>query len=434
MSAPPSAAIDAAVPPPVDGASPSGTPSLRGSGTGERRSAGPRPWTRADTVRTVVAAVIIVALLAGAAFLHSTSWGPRGGFSLLVGVALGITFERGRFCFYCIFREGVEDKNTRGAYALLVALAVGAIGYAVVLALFLPDPGTGRLPPEAHIGPVSWPLAVAGLVFGLGMAASGGCISGHLYRLGHGYARAVPALVGTLLGFGAGFGTWNAIYLAGVSRAPTLWLPAWLGYGGALAATLGVLVVLAALLLRFMPPPRAREAAPVTLARVRDAIVRWRWSAGITGTIVGAVGVLAYLRVEPLGVTAQLGSVSRTALDGTGLLPQRLSGLDTLAGCATAVVETITENGWLVIGLVVASFAAALAGNRFRPTRLTVRGSASALVGGVLLGWGAMTALGCTVGVLLSGISAFAVSGWVFAATCLAGVWLGVRLRLHRLD
>lgn len=401
-------------------------------GLAPRASSPPRPWTRADSVRTGVAVVIVAGLLVAAAALHSSPWGSRGGFSLLVGVALGITFERGRFCFYCIFREGVEDKNTRGAYALLVALAVGAIGYAVVLALFLPDPGSGRLPPEAHIGPVGWPLALAGLVFGLGMALSGGCISAHLYRLGQGHTRAVPALVGALVGFGLGFGTWNAIYLAGVSRAPVLWLPSWLGYGGALAVTLAVLVALAAVLLRHMPPPRAREAAPVTLARVRDAVVRWRWSAGITGTIVGAVGVLAYLRVEPLGVTAQLGSVSRTALDGTGLLPQRLSGLDTLAGCATAVVQTITENGWLLVGLVVASFAAALAGNRFRPSRLTVRGATSALAGGVLLGWGAMTALGCTVGVLLSGISAFAVSGWVFAATTLAGVWLGVRLRIHR--
>jgi uncharacterized membrane protein YedE/YeeE len=42
--------------------------------------------------------------------------------------------------------------------------------------------------------------------------------------------------------------------------------------------------------------------------------------------------------------------------------------------------------------------------------------------------------LGCTVGTLLSGISAGAVSGWVFALGLLAGttvtLWLGRRLRL----
>lgn len=393
----------------------------------------PRPWTRADTVRTSVAGLVVVGLLAGAAVLHAGTWGPRGSVSLLLGAALGIVFERGRFCFYCIFREYLEDRDSRGMYAVVTALAVGSVGYVVLFGLFLPDPSTGRLPPDAHIGPVSWALAVAGLAFGLGMALSGACISGHLYRLGQGYTRAVPALVGTVLGFGVGFATWNAIYLAGVSRAPTPWLPGWLGYGGALALQLAVLGVLALLLLRHLPARRGRPGGPVTLAGVRDALVRRRWGVGVTGTLVGLIGTVAYLRVEPLGVTAQLGSVSRTVLADTGLLPERLNGLDTLAGCATAVVHTITENGWLVIGLVVASFAAALAGNRFRPSRLTWRGGTTALAGGVLMGWGAMTALGCTVGVLLSGISALAVSGWVFGVTVLLGVGLGVRLRLHRL-
>jgi uncharacterized protein len=34
------------------------------------------------------------------------------------------------------------------------------------------------------------------------------------------------------------------------------------------------------------------------------------------------------------------------------------------------------------------------------------------------------------VGTLLSGISAFAVTGWVFGAAVFAGVWLGLRLNL----
>ena len=44
------------------------------------------------------------------------------------------------------------------------------------------------------------------------------------------------------------------------------------------------------------------------------------------------------------------------------------------------------------------------------------------LVGGVLLGFGAMIGLGCSIGTFLSGIMAGAVSGWVFGAAMLAGV------------
>ena len=37
-----------------------------------------------------------------------------------------------------------------------------------------------------------------------------------------------------------------------------------------------------------------------------------------------------------------------------------------------------------------------------------------------------MTALGCTVGVLLSGIQAGALSGWVFLVCCSFGATLGI--------
>ncbi|KAB2887456.1 MAG: YeeE/YedE family protein, partial [Burkholderiaceae bacterium] len=47
----------------------------------------------------------------------------------------------------------------------------------------------------------------------------------------------------------------------------------------------------------------------------------------------------------------------------------------------------------------------------------------------VLLGWGAMTGLGCTIGTLLSGSIAGALSGWVFAVAVLAAVGLGIRAR-----
>jgi hypothetical protein len=144
------------------------------------------------------------------------------------------------------------------------------------------------------------------------------------------------------------------------------------------------------------------------------------------------IGTFAYLRIEPLGVTRQIGSSTRTLLDSQGALPEVLHGLDVLAGCIGVVSETITNNGWVILGIVLASFAAALSGNRFKIERLTVKGSVSGLIGGVLLGWGAMISLGCTIGVLLSGIQAFSLSGWVFGLVMFAVVFVAIKLKLHK--
>lgn len=389
---------------------------------------------RATLLRTLGGVLLIAGLLTAAAWLHRTpGYGAPASFSLLTGLALGFIFERGRFCFFCIFRDLIEDRNSGPMYAVLAALAVGGIGYAVVFGAFLPNPTAGRLPPEAHIGPVSWALALAGFAFGVGMALSGACISGHLYRLGEGYNRAPLALLGALVGFGLGFYTWNTLYLATIAGAPAGWLPAWLGYGGALAVHLLALGGLALALLRFVQLQPTRTEQRIDLQTIHHTLFGGRWNPLVTGALVGVIGVFAYLRVEPLGVTAQLGSISRTVLNDAGLLPPRLNGLDTLAGCATQVVQAITDNGWLIGGFVLASLAAALLANRFELSKVTPRNSVTALLGGVLMGWGGMTALGCTVGTLLSGISAFALSGWVFAAAVFVGVVVGVKIGLHRL-
>jgi len=379
-----------------------------------------------------VAVAIIVLLVLLATLLQQTPGrGAPAALSLVLGAALGIVFERGRFCYFCMLRDGIEYRNSAPIYAILAALAVGSIGYTIVLGAFLPNPVPGRLPAEAHIGPVSWVLILAGLLFGLGMALSGACISGHLFRIAQGSTRAPVALLGSVVGFGLGLLSWNPLYTLAIADAPVVWLPTWLGYGGSLALQLAILGAIGLALLPGLPELPAQPPRRLSLKSISQTLLSQRWPPLITGALVGIISVVAYLRVEPLGVTSQLGSMARTLLDSVGLMPNQLYGLDDLAGCATAVVRTITNNGLLVGGLVLGAFAAALAANSVKPDRPTPRGVVSALLGGILQGWSALIALGCTVGTLLSGITAFALSGWVFAIAVVGGVWLGIRLKLH---
>jgi len=194
-----------------------------------------------------------------------------------------------------------------------------------------------------------------------------------------------------------------------------------------------VLSVIAIFLLRFLPSLPARESGKITVKSLYETVFVQRWNPLFTGALVGMIGTFAYFRVNPLGVTSQISTIARTTLQNGGYLGDRLIGLDTFRGCAALIANTITENGWLVIGLVFGSFAVALMGNKFKLSTLTVRNSTTALLGGILMGWGSMLALGCTVGTLLSGISAFAISGWVFAIATFIGVWVGIKLKLHTL-
>lgn len=366
---------------------------------------------------------------------------PEGGrnlsLSVLLGAAFGIVLQRSRFCFYCIARDFIDKRETAGMFAVLLALGVGTLGYHAVFGAFLPIPSADRLPPGAHIGPVSLALVAGAFVFGVGMRVSGSCISAHFYRLGEGAMASPFALLGAALGFVLGFATWNSVYLAMIQQAPVVWLPQHLGYGGTVLLQGAVLLALAGWVIRRgrgagdqggaidAPPPLA--AAPI--ASPWQAVLHDRWPPAVGGILVAVIGVVAYLRIAPLGVTAELGSVARTVAAGAGVLPARLEGLDTFAGCATVVKQVLlSNNGAFVLALVAGAWAAALAAGAFRPRWPSVKDVVRNLVGGVLMGWGGMTALGCTVGTLLSGVMAGALSGWVFGAACFAGIWVALRV------
>ncbi|MBX3576506.1 MAG: YeeE/YedE family protein [Rhizobiaceae bacterium] len=379
-----------------------------------------------QTLRAGIALVVLAGIAAWAWTLSAEPSARGLVFSLLTGTAFGIVLQRARFCFLCNFRDFWQDRDPRGLISIAVALAVGTLLYHAVMMAWAPVPQPDRLPPNAHVGPVGFALAVAAFVFGIGMAISGSCLSAHFYRLGEGSPTSPFAIVGALAGFLLGFLTWNPIYLASISESRAIWLPHALGYSGTLALTL---VVLAAIVVALAVFGRWEQGGVQRggLRPVIAAIFRDRWPPVIGGIAVGVISAVYYFRVAPLGVTAELGSIARTAGSAQGLLPDTLFGLDGLRGCATVVKETVlSPNGLLVVGLILGSFASALAAGQFKPALPTGGQVAKGLVGGVLMGWGAMTALGCTVGVLLSGIHAGALSGWVFLAFCALGVWLGL--------
>lgn len=358
------------------------------------------------------------------------NFAQNAGFILVAGAVFGILLQRSRFCFFCILRDFFEKKDGRPLIGIFVAIITGSVGYLVLFSTWVTDPFAGYLPQDAHIGPVGWHLVLGGLSFGWGMVLSGSCISAHLYRLGEGSLQSPLALIGTFLGFVIGFQVWNYFYVLTISTSPVLWIPAITGYNLALVIQILVLIALIILLLvRFSPTDKERPKQIMSLSLIYEKVFIKKWPEWLAGIGVGIIGFLYYFKAEPIGVTAEIGRLARKSGTLHEIIPARLIGLDGFAGCATAdTVESISTNGIFVIALVIGSFITALTSGRFRPEKISPAKSASTLFGGILLGFGAMISLGCTIGNTLSGISAFAVSGWVFTLAMVFAVWSGLRI------
>ena len=352
------------------------------------------------------------------ASIEDVQGGTALSLSLWLGLAFGAVLQRSRFCFYCVSRDFIELKDAKGLLGIITALIVGTIGYHLIFGAFLLEPVAPRLPPNAHIAPVSWVLIFGSLSFGFGMAIAGSCISAQLYRLGEGLLSAIFAFLGIIIGFVLAFLSWNYLYLSSIQQAPLIWFPHYFGYQGSIIIQILLLTMLALVLVKLHKQQKEKKI-----------IQQWwnaKWHTYVGGILVALIAIIAFLRVSPLGVTAEIGSIARTSAGYFNILPARLEGLDTLRGCITIIKETFwSNNGLFIFGVVLGSFALATFSGDFKIQIPKIKESTRSFVGGILMGFGSMLALGCTVGTLLSGIMAASLSGWIFLLFCGIGLYLG---------
>ncbi len=359
----------------------------------------------------------------------------------LFGIAFGVALQRSRLCFASAFRDLFLLQQSRTLRAILIGMAVATLGFSLIMSNLTPNPALGILPPDAHVTPLGWHTIVGGILFGLGMVVAGGCVSGSLYRMGEGYVASWVAMGGILAGLWAASRTWNWWWQIHISQQPAIWLPRYLGYGGAVIATLVVLVALYLLALWwearsgvFFAEPAAALSGPSFQERLRDLyhmIFVRAWPITLGGLGLGVLNVFNYAYRHPLGVTGELARWADALAGLVGLSAGPLLGTDQLAGC-TLTPESgglLTHGLMLDVGLVSGALLAALLAGEFKIRLPTDRRRYwQALGGGVLMGYGAGLAVGCTIGAFFSAIPSLALNGWAFGASLALGAYLGVQV------
>lgn len=385
-------------------------------------------------VLAALSAVIILLIVSAFDSEMGTFWA--------FGLAFGFVLQRSRFCFASAFRDIFLLGHGRNMKGVLVGLAVATLGFAAFMAKQVPNPGLGMVPPAANILPIGWHLVVGGLLFGIGMVVAGGCVSGSVYRMGEGYIASWVSFGGILLGLLVAGYTWDWWWSNTISTGPRIWLPALIGHGGAIALTLAGLLVVFLLVLWWesragmtIPDLPFVESDEENLgSKVNDLLKRTfvhGWTATTGGAVLGGLNVLLFITSHPWGFT---GEVSRWAIGITnwiGFGPGELAGAAALPGCSLDFGDggIFHHMFFLVWGMVFGSFIAALFAREFKirlPRQKKRYWQAGG--GGIVMGYGAGIAMGCTIGAFFSAIPSLALNGWVFAVFLAIGAWIGVQI------
>ena len=210
--------------------------------------------------------------------------------------------QRSRFCLVSTIRSYLVFKDTRRLEGMMGGLFIATIGFAAIMIRMMPDPGPGLIRNAVVVSPFGWHLFIGGLLFGFGMMLAGGCIAGHLYRLGEGSISSAAAFIAIFAGMGALQFSWPWLWDNYISGQTAVWLPAILGWTGAIGLTLALIAVIYCAL-RYVRKKSSLESERGCATQPRQSIVpsRWRfatsitdWHPGVGWVALGIMNVLMY--------------------------------------------------------------------------------------------------------------------------------------------
>jgi hypothetical protein len=379
--------------------------------------------------------------LAAAVFVWAHGVNSQLSMFWVFGLAFGFVLQRGRFCFASAFRDLFLLGHGRNMKGVLFGLAIASVGFGLVMSRQVPMTSLGIDPPTANVLPIGSHTALGGLLFGVGMVLAGGCVSGSLYRMGEGYVASWVAMAGLMGGLLAANFSWNWWWATSIGDGPRIWLPRYLGHPGALVVTLLALAAAFVAVLWVehragMVLPSARPTAVPSsgvgddLRAVGRKVFVDGWPVLVAGAALGGLNVLLFTAQEPWGFTGEVGRWAVGLSSALGFPPPPMEGASELPGCVMVPSDGALANHmtFQVGGMFLGSFAGAMGAGEFklRIPKQPVR-YVQSLGGGVLMGYGAGIAMGCTIGAFFSSIPSLAANGWVFALFLGLGAWIGTK-------
>ncbi|MGV3571141.1 MAG: YeeE/YedE family protein [Ramlibacter sp.] len=341
--------------------------------------------------------------------------------ALALGVVLGAVGQATRFCTRGAVADWVEFRSPGRAMAWLLAIAVGAVLVQGLIAFGLVD-GTRVLSWSDRLVWLS--ALVGGLLFGAGMILAQGCPQRALVKAGSGNLKAALTLV--VIAVAA------AMTLRGLFAVPRVELLDRFNVALGAPQDLGTLIgavtgaspqavrwTLAWLLL----------AGVVALGwRLRRAVARGDWVGGVVvGALVAAAlyltGHLGFLAEHPETLEpAWLGTQSRRP-EGLSFAAPMAHALDLLT-LWTDKSMVATFGVMLALGVLVGSAVSARLRGEFKLESFRgPREIGEHVAGGVLMGFGGVTALGCSVGNGVTGMAMLSSGALLATAGIVAGAW-----------
>ena len=387
----------------------------------------PQPSTNAVPV-----GVAFALIASGTAYLTAAvAW--RQGALFLVGAGAGVLLYHAAFGFTSSWRAMIAEGRGAGLRAQMLMLAA-------TCGVFLPVLARGQIfgqPVRGAVSPVGFSVIVGAFLFGVGMQLGGGCASGTLYTAGGGSVRMLVTLVAFIAG--SVIGARHMPFWQATPALEPISLVSRLGLAPSLAVSFLLFggVALVSLVIERAPHGTLVESAlkstagtPVAPGNGRAWKGPWPLVAGALGLAGINIATLA-LSGRPWGITSALALWGSKVLAALGVNVAAWPYWQSAPNAAALRISVLSDiTSVMDFGIILGALLAAGMAGRFAPVwRVSAKSALAAILGGLMLGYGARIAYGCNIGAYFSGIASSSVHGWVWFAAAFAGNGIGTKMR-----
>ena len=339
---------------------------------------------------------------------------------LLIGGLLGAALNYYQYGFSSSFRSLILDKRTLGMRSIILLLGVAILLFAPLLAMqnWQDQTFTG------FIRPLSLSVPIGAFIFGIGMQIGCGCTSGTLNRVGQLQALSFTTLLFMVVG--------GSIASATFSDWSTLPALEPFAFQQSFGWTLGIAVqflLLTGLYLILRKLEKRHHNDYQTLLNFKKGY------AAQHPFLIAAIS-LAFLNASLLFISGTPWSISSifpywgSRLIDLFSLPVDWRFWDYTMENTTRMNQGVLENtvSLTTLGVLLGAFLVSLLRPRVKISITTNRIIGSVL-GGTIMGFGAVMASGCNIGAFFSGIASGSLHGWVWFVFALLGNFIGLSIR-----
>jgi len=354
------------------------------------------------------------------------------GGAFLLAFLFGAVGNKTNFCTMGAVSDWVNMGDTGRMRMWLLAIAVAVLGSGALQVAGIVDLSKS-IYPSANFTWLSY--IVGGFLFGVGMTLGSGCGSKTLIRIGGGNLKSL--VVYLVLGIAA-YMTLRGLlgaFRVGVLERVSLTLPT----GQDLPALLSALTGLAKETLSVLLPLLIGGAILAFVYASRQFRSAFDYTLGgvVTGLVVVGgwyvSGVIGYVAEDPATLQEAFVATNSGRMESFSFVAPLAFTLEYLMFW-TDKSKIITYGIASAAGVIAGSAAYALATRSFRWEGFRdAEDTANHIVGGLLMGFGGVTALGCTIGQAISGFSTLALGSILTFVAIVAGSALTMKYQYWRL-